>query len=444
MTLTLVPKFVRAHEVNSSIAGTKSLPWFFKLMYEFWGFCLHGSVSITEPGGFPLSGVNMPVGFTTGSLMLTGSTGYTSAGEQFFRSDTTDFTSGGNVIVGKHLVTWVPGSTSSDDSIYLITHVVNSSTIRVNTFTGATPYSASLIPYFNTRTGISFRVIDFASLINGLTFASGNYMIMNLSGASLVNSGQLTPQFKVALTNTTDTFALSWSPSGSWNGSVFTDEQPVYTKQWRNSTSTGQGNFTLIAADDFMIGHYCARGTDGWDSSGQGSGFHIEVPQRLYPQKFDPNPVTATVWGRNTLNTTSTTENYGGGWFMHVPPAPTNPFTRWTTLVRSPIGEYFFGSGATLFGSDGNYGSFVSGRWNMIFFNPYLSKFFVSDVLLCQTSVLNQFSLSRVRLRRFKATAPIIPNFQRLGASGEWIHTTGGVIWPWDNAIVPSLMPSGL
>lgn len=444
MTLTLTPKILRAHAVNTAIAGTKALPSFMKVFYEFWGFCMHGTADLVNPGGFVTSGVNMPSGFTTGSTMLTGTNGFTFVGEQFFHCPSIDFTSGSNAIVGAKLVTWIEGSTSNDDNIYSITQVINSSTIRVNTFTGATPYTGSLIPYFSTRSGINFRVIDMPTFVNGLTFASGNYMIINLSGAALVNAGQVTPQVKIALTSTTDTMAISWSPSGSWNGSSFTDEVPVTSRAWRNATNAGIGNFTIIAADDFVLGHFVPRGTTGWDTAGIGSGFHVEIPQRLYPQGSDPNPVAGMIWGRTAINTTQTTENYGGGWWMHLPTLPQGQFNLWTTLVRSPLGEYFQGNTNRQFGTTGQYGAFNTGRHNMIFFNPYQSKFFVSDVLLSNLGTFNQFSLSRVRLRRFKATSLIPPPFQRLGASGEWIHVSNGVIWPWDNAVIPSFNPSGL
>lgn len=445
MTLTLTPKFVRAHTVNAQIPGTKSLPWFFKLIYEFWGFCMHGSADQGTPGGFPSNGVNFPSGFQTGSLLLTGSDGYTHVGEQFFRSDTINFTSGGNAIVGKHIVAWVPGSTSTDDSIYEVVQVVNSGTIRVNTFTGATPYTGSLVPFFSERTGIKFRIIDFAAMVTATTFTSGQYLVMPLSGVSLVNAGQAIPYFKLALGGTTDTFVMSWSPSGSYDpvSGFFTDETPAYSKAWRNSTSVGNGNFTLWAADDFMIGHYDPFGTAGWDSSGLPSNFHIEIPQRLYPQGVDPNPVVGMNSGRLSLVTTNTTENYGGGWFMQTPQLPTSSYGRWTTLARSPVSDYFVGQTNSVFGSGNAYGTFVTGRHNNVVYNPYSSKFYVSDVLLCQPGIINQFSLARVRLRRFRVTALIPPRYARLGASGEWIHLYNGIVLPWDNGVIPNVFPSG-
>jgi hypothetical protein len=444
MTLTLTPKFVRAHAVNTPISGSKALPSFLKVFYEFWGFCMHGTSNLNTPGGF--ANVNMPAGFVSGTMM-TGTNGFTFVGEQFFHCPTIDFTSGNNAVVNHKLVTWIEGSTSTDDSIYQITQVINSSTIRVNTFTGATPYSASLVPYFSTRSGINFRIIDFPTLLNATTFASGNSMTINLSGAVLVNSGQVTPQVKMALTTTTltgDTMAISWSPSGSWNGSSFTDEVPVTARQWTNAATLGIGNYSIIAADDFVLAHFVPRGTTGWDTVGNGSGFHVEVPQRLYPQNNDPNPVAGMIWGRTAINTTQTTENYGGGWWMHLPILPQGQFNLWTTLVRSPVSDYFPGASNRQFGTAGNFGSFGTGRHNMIFFNPFQSKFFVSDVLLANLGTFNQFSLGRVRLRRFKATSLIPPSYQRLGASGEWIHVSNGVIWPWDNAVIPSFNPSGL
>ena len=444
MTLTLVPKIARALDV-SSISGTKSLPYFFKLFYEFWGFCVNGTSDLQIPGGFPVSGVNMPSGFTTGSMLMSGTGGFTFAGEQFFHCSTIDFTSGGNAVVGHKLVAWVPGSESNDDGIYTILQVVNSSTLRVNTLQGATPYSASLVPYFDTRTGINFRITDITTLVNSLTFVSGHSLVINLSGSTLVNAGQAVAQAKLAMGGTVTTFAMTWSPSGSWNGSSFTDETPVFSRAWTNSSNNGVGNFTFIAASDFVIGHFVPRGTTGWSSVGQGSGFHVEIPQRLYPQGVDPNPIAGMIWGTTYINTTQTTENYGGGWKMHTPVLPsTGTFGQYTTLVRSPVSEYFPGAASRQFGTTGQMGAFFSGRWNGIFFNPYLSKFYVSDVLLANLGTLGQYSLSRARIRRFRVTSQVPPQYTRMGSSGEWLHVINGVIWPWDNAVLPTFNPSGI
>ena len=664
----LTPKFIRAHNIPST-AGSKAFEWFFKLMYEFWGFCVNGGDDLKVPGGFaPLTGVSMPAGFESGSqvLIASGTDGFTQNGMPFFNSlDKFKFSGS---YVGKHLVTWKSGSTSTDDSIYEIIGWVNSGTIRVNILEGGTPYTGSLHPGFTDRTQINYRIIDFlaAANLSGYT-TSSDYLVLQFNGAPLVNPGQPLSQAKITKRLTgiqAPNVPIQLSPSGSWHGymldsgswssgsyssgsystgswssgsytsgswssgswtsgswtsgsytsgswtsgswtsgsyasgswtsgsyvhytgsfqffptsnvtfaglyteitggapnlaagAILTGEMlgfytpaaagvlsgnfylgdditPVVTgTAWftgsingglssffevtgtfvpvnildeeqflgtyifdPQGTFTPSGNFTpsgdfvptgtfnpegdfiptgtfvptgtfeptgtftpsgdfiptgtfnpggiftpegtfiptgsftpsgnllapgffdgtaeiiantnsfgwstigppvyitLIAATDFIICHYKAN---NW----VGSGFHIEIPQRLYPQHLDPAPIMAMNYGGYTPTQTDDDQHYAGGFYMHNPPDGTT--MRYNGYVRQ-----FFGDDETY-----SIGQGVNGRQNGAYFNTYQNKFLFVDAILGRPDIPGQYQLARVRFRRARFIAPIIPQFER-------------------------------
>lgn len=434
----LTPKFVKTHHISTSVNAVVALRWLHKLMYEFWGFCVNGTNSLTVPGGFaPLSGVIMPTGFESGSnvLLASGSDGQTVVGQPFFQASSINWTSGSGAYVGKHLVTWKSSSLSTDDSIYLITQIVNSSTIRVNVNNGGTAYTGSLKPAFDTRASINFRVVDFfsASFLSGYSL-NDDGMVMHLSAAYLINSGQVTPQFRTRIKTTGNnkpTIALTLSPSGTWtpasSSGFFVD--PTQEVSASSATGwgalTGSGYVTLIGAQDFLMCHW--RGD--WNTAA--SGFHVEVPQRLYPQGNDPSPLLAMVFGQQGLTTTSTTANYGGGITMHHPPDGTT--RSWRTMIRSPTGDQFH---SNVFTSNVP-NNLSNGRYNEMFFNVYTNKVMMFEMVLGLPSVTNQYSSLRAKVRRARWTAKSVPRLQRIGDSGEWFHAHNGILWPWDNSVLP-------
>ena len=53
-------------------------------------------------------------------------------------------------------------------------------------------------------------------------------------------------------------------------------------------------------------------------------------------------------------------------------------------------------------------------------------------------SVAGKFSLARARLRSTRFISDQV-QFLRFGdAPDRWIHAGGGVLWPWDHAVVPA------
>lgn len=429
---SLTPKFCRAHYVNESMTSTQALVWFMKLIYEFWGFCYQTPDSFTNPGGFPTGGVDMPAGFESGSLLMTGSSGYTNIGESIFSDLNADFTSGS--IKGKYIVTWKSGSTSNDDGVYLIKKVFGSSSILLDTNMGATPYTGSLIPLFTTRTDINYRVVDFASTATSISMTSGSGLVLELSGASLVNSLQLDPQVRIKFSeNAGDNIHVTFSPSGSWNGIDFGDDEFSGVDRAWSSSGTGNGHISLICADDFIIAHWKGQ----WNTAG--SGFHIEIPKRLYSQEYDPNPIIVANWGVDALGTSDSKTNYGGNAFrMHTPPV--DSVDVWRPLAITYQGNSYDG----IVHAETRSSGLNPGRYNNIAYNPVTDKFYVSDVVLAMLDNFNIWSMGRVRMRRWRLTTDLTPDFSRLGENGEWIKLNDGVMWPWDNAILPQpLLPDG-
>ena len=428
----LSTKFVRAHFISSSASGT-GLAWLFKLIYEFWGYSVNGGNSLTTPGGLAVSGVyQMPWTDSTG-LLASGSDGYTAVGMPFFNSSNpTAFSAS---YVNKWLVTWKSGSDSSDDGVYQITQWLNSSSLRVNVLHGGTPYTGTLHPSFTTRNSVNYRIVDFAvPAAMALTYNTSS-LILQFNGAPEVNPGQALSQVRLKAFNAQPGsaftspsaygMAFTVSPSGSWNGTTFVSESiPEYiqgssnSQYWFTTAHMQTAYVTLIGSQDFLIMHH-----KGGQSAA--SGFHIEIPQRLYPAGKDPNPIAIMAHGNASPTTTNTSLSYASGFAMHNP--PDNTFINYKGLSRR-----FFST------DDVNApGTQTNGRLNGAFYNTFQNKFLFMDVLLSQGFNNGQYQMARVRLRRVRVLPPIIPQFERVGNHGEWLHVQNGVLWPWDNALLP-------
>jgi hypothetical protein len=429
----LTAKFVKAHYIPSSndLGGIR---WLHKLIYEFWGFCVNGGNSLTQPGGFaPLSGVLMPHGFESGSAVLiaSGTDGQTTLGMPFFVAPSVNWTSGS--MVGRWLVTWQSSSKSTDDSIYPIIQVVNSSSIRIDVNAGGTPWPANMHPSLTTRTNINYRVVDFNAIpsLPGYT-TSVDGLVLNLPAAYLVNSGQVTPQCRTRINYTGGVtyLGLTVSPSGTWtplpgNTGQFTEATSEATSNngWILAFTTSNSYITLMGAQDFLICHH------KFGAGQPASIFHIEIPQRLYPQGIDPNPVVCLIASQYGILTGN--NGYGTGIVTFNP--PNNSWTAVWSRIRSLHASYFPN---TIYPSS-NPASLVNGRWNEAFFNVYKNKFMMSDIALSLPYTASQFFTLRMKLRRARWCAPIIPSLQRMGDYGEWINTQNGIIWPWDSSVMP-------
>ncbi len=418
----LTAKFIRAHAIPTLTTG-QGFAWFFRLLYEFWGFCVNGDVSLTTPGSAsfaPVSGVfGMPTAFATTGTLASGSDGFTTVGMPFFNSlSATAFSSS---YVNKHLVVWQSGSPSTDDSVYQITQWINSSSVRVNVLQGGTPYTGSLHPSFTTRSSINWRLVDFQAAA-GLTYASTSSLVLQLSDAGNVNPLQPSPHVRLRRATGPLQVGVTMSPSGSWglySGSYgFSDPTTELLPGGWFGGNESPAYVSVFAAGDFIIAHYKST------NDARSSGFHVEVPQRLYPQGTDPNPVTGMTWSSLVPSLLDASNHYGGGFYMHNPPDN-------TTLQ-------YFGASRRFDGLDtSTLANATNGPVNGAYYNTYQNKFLFSDVVLQNPTVQSQYQLARVRLRRVRVLPPIVPQFERVGNSGEWLHVVNGVMWPWDNSILP-------
>jgi hypothetical protein len=424
----LTAKFLRAHTMPSNPNG---YAWFARLLYEFWGFCVWGDNDLVNPGTSafpPVSGTQMPANFYTAPLLQSGSDGFTTVGEPFFN------TVGQNTFsaswVGKWLTLWQSGSTCTDDSIYQITQWINSSSVRLNVFQGGTPYTGSLHPSLTTRTNINYRLIDYAEAASA-GISDQDYMVLQFADAPLVNPGQALSQAKLRFSTTYNggnpIVAITMSPSGSWglnSGSYdFTDptselDHSSNSGGWGNIRGTCSGYISFFGAGDFIIVHMATSANYHSD------GFHIEIPQRLYPQGDDPNPIAMMEWGEDTPVADDSTQQYCGGFYMHNPPDGTT--------------MQYYGMMRGYDGSDQSSALGASnGRYNGRYFNTFTNQFLFTDCTLAQANTPGQYQMARVRIRRARFIAPIIPSYQRVGNNGEWLHIVNGIMWPWDNTLLP-------
>lgn len=426
---SLTPKFLRKLYVNQDVNQTQALIYYMKVMYEFWGFCRNTPGSLTVPTGFPTNGVNFPAGFESGSLIMSGSSAYTNLGDSYFYDDSADFSIDSNSIKGKHLVAWVSGSESTDDSIYQIKKVFNSGTLLVDTSTGGTPYSSSLRPLFTTRTNVNYRIVDIAETATTIAKLSGSGLVMSLPAASVINDLQESPQFRIGFTaDAGDEVEFSISPSGSWNGTDFgSNGKIINSLDYFDVSSAQRGYITLISADDFMFSNIHGS----WFTNvAKSSGFHIEIPQRLYTQEEDPNPIVVTFYGNQTLETSKTSISFGHlGYrmFNHI----TDTVDVWQPQCLSPTGPVFHG---TFFNNTGQLSGLRPGKWSGVGHDQHTDEFFVTDIILSYILDPSFFAAHRVRIRRLKLTSDLMPNYSRLGLNGEWIKLNNGILVPWDGS----------
>lgn len=510
-------------------SGGRGIAWRLKWIYEFWGFCVNGTSSTTVPGGFATNnGVVFPTDFTGGtSLMASGTDGYHPAvtgdqlsGECLFTSLSANFTV---AMVGKALVIWKPNSDSSEDSIYVITRVVNSNQLMININTGGTPNPSTKHPSMTLRTGVNYRVVDMEAAWQSLFAANnaaplGSFLVLNLDAAS-VNPGQGNAQgiSQIQLTHASRGFTndfgnflgVAFGGSGQWIGSPLnitaaTNTSPIsittavphgyvtgqtvsivggagnlimnqpWTITVTGSTtftlsgSTGNGTYTgggvvysgfpndgyqgvtsysffsgtsyisgqtcinMIADKTFLITHL--REQDLFQTNGRIT-LHLEVPERLYPQEADKHPLAILVEGFGSLNTSSSSSSYGGGWQMRTHSGDPTSIRNFRTLTKSLYADGVFPNSTGGLFNQGVFGQQISDY--RIGYNTVAGTVPMADGLLSQSGVANQFSFARARLRSVKFTGTHVPPHHRIGLNGEFIQLQNGICWPWDNTIQP-------
>lgn len=445
------PKFLRLHQVGYHPNGGYSNVFdlygrLLKATYEFWGFCVNGGTSLTGAQGFPSASFHSwNSDFENGtSLLLSGSDGSTMAGTPYFSSSVSNF----NDLTGsvsdfklsqKYLVTWKSGSTSTDDSIYKIKQVLSSGVLWVDTNTGATPWTGSQNPnkpVFTSRSDINYRVVDMQETIDSNTFVSGQFMVMQFDGAPEVNEGQSKSQIKFGIRNSSIAWQLS--PSGSWNGSSFTDGGIEYypstadgqnSGEWGGIGTTPEIGLTLIADRGFMF--FWLSGQHSPSAGSQPAAFiHVEIPERLYDKSVDPNPIAAMGAYSSNLTIQETNNAYGGGWYIHD---RNNTSRRHRIIIKSPTNDHF----GSMFESNRidtpiprSYGSF---------YDVFNDRIWFSEGLLYYGGHTDHFSLARCRLRSVRFVPKILSNNTLVGTDegNQWYHIFNSIMLPWDGAILP-------
>lgn len=427
-------KFLRSHYV-SFINNLSSYLYRFKITYEFWGFCVNGSNDLRNPGGFAATNpFNLPAGFESGSLYASGSDGITHLGEQFFSSSTGNFSENA---VGRHLICWKSGSSSTDDSIYRVTQFINSGVLRVNTFEGGTPYPpANNAPYFTERDNINFRLVDIDQTVTDIfSLPSGSYMVFEFQAANDVNEGQINPQIKMGNydNGSRREFRFHLSPSGSWNGTGFTDGQE-YTPDTGSSFgwafgSDAPGRIMMIADKCFMFHHGMGQtdaGGAGWHNDS--AGWVFEVPYRIYPREIDPYPLLAMAWGQG-MRTTDPNIGFAGPWMIGRDGIT---IRHYELLTRSPHGiswdNEVFGSNPSTVNADRKEATHDKER----------NEFLLSDFVLSRLSS-DEHTMARVRIRNMRMIPNCVPNDSLVGTTpgNQWWKCIDYLLFPWDGARLP-------
>lgn len=425
-------KFIKTLVASGSLSTTETGRFFVKLLYEFWGFCVNGTDSLTVPGGFAsVSGVLGPTNFESGSTVLwaTGRDGRTDFGTDIFHSDSVNFitlgtqNNGRDALIGKYLVTWKPDSDSTDDSVYPIIGYLDSNTIRVEVQVGGTRRLGNKA-FFRKRDGIHFRVVDILAATKLAGWTDGSGLVLQFNKASAVNPGQASSQVKVSLRNTQRNVGIIVSPSGSWTGTTFTDGAPEISANWFVQAGF-RNSWVLIGGRDALLVNTVPIDPGTARTS---SGLHVEIPKRLYADSVDPNPVAYNLWAQSTPSQLS--NNYTNMYMVGNDGVARN----YVTQVRSPWGLFVNTSVTPV--SGGLWQNFSqtlsSGRYVNFNFNPFTNKYITSDAVLgCAAG--GRYSLARVRMRRVRFTSN---NQQRGFRFGDidWVFLANGVLWPWDNS----------
>ncbi len=433
-------KFVRSLTIatNASFAT----PFHLKLLYEFWGYVVNGASTPTAPatGAFPSSNPNnFPTNSLEGtSVQATGTNGSTTAGSSIFTSAGASFTT---AMIGSVLVAWIPGSGSTDDSIYLITAVPSATTLQVVVANGGTPNVTTLQPTFTNRSSILYRVVNISGL-SALSFATTDYIIFQLTPASSSNpnASQATSQVQCIMNSVeggTTGLNMIGSPAGTWTGSAFTDAMAAVTTQtnvegYDNGTPT---NYTITGDLDgvWMI----FKGL-----SGNGMSFiYFEAPTRVgtYPTNTsDQNPLILATDGLCGI----ALQGGGAGTILsNIYMAGSDGVSRRHVMQAKSV----LGDGNQLNNLQPN--NIISGDGINDVRLAYASdrgSTFVSPIMVGQTLTSTNFTRCRAILKQLYSCSAVVPLLHRLGTNGQYLHLENGICIVWDNTIMPiPLIPFG-
>lgn len=518
----MADKFVRALNYDTGSTNNARISHPLKLIYEFWGYCVNGTSSLTSPGGFasitpmtvtttfqggattiaagsngaslpqatinvvsttgfPTSGVvwvytsagtqqvnytgltgttltgctggtgTLATGNTIGSssLMTYGNDGYTNATTVFRQDGYASFYSPSNRfhpnMVGQVIVTWKAGSNSSEDAIYMIQSYISPNELIIDVNHGGTPGSEvdGYRPTFTNRTNINYRVVDVTNA--ALSTSDGQYLVFQFD-PSAVNAGQANSQLKLNIASSNLSLTAQMSPGGTWNGSAFSDGtsliSPNYQQLITSTSTVGQFYINLWGDKDYLIYQSSWRGTTNGVSNG-GHHMHVEIPERMYTQAQDPNPITISLNGRNSsgaslyLTSNEYFRSYGGGFVMRC----ADGVIRNTYTVGRALGGAGNNSTNTG-GSTGGLPLYMNVPGNSLnnpfsAINPILGTILTTYGYLSYSGTPGQFSLARVKLRKVRFANIVMPMYTRISANGDFIITMQGICLPWDKTVLP-------
>src|SRR5574337_104199 len=372
---------------------------------------------------------------TSSSLITIGSDGYTNAttafrydGANSFFASSGPFTAG---MIGKIISIWIPGSGSSEDSVYKIIGFNSPSEIVIGVNTGGVPSEPDgYKPSFTNRSGINYRVTD-VNVAAGTT-ADGNYFVMQLNPVN-VNTGQANSQVQLLQATTNLVMNAVLSPGGTWTGSAFTDGTTTISPNYGNTlnSTSGTGKFAINMWGDIDYLIY----ENSWESNTYNHSVHLEIPKRIYTQTQDLNPICISLNGRNTVDnikitSNNTTSGWGGGFVMKCADGVTR---KYRTSVKALIGD---GNAANTISNVANppgntLTDFRAGA------NPMTGNILNSVAVLTLPGVAGQYSLGRVLLRKVRFTNTFMPTFYRFNSGNDFISLTQGVALPWDKTVLP-------
>lgn len=400
------------------------------------------TINVGSTTGFPTSGTFNIISTTgTQTVTYTGTTGTTFTG----CTGGTGTLATGNAVTATFLTGCAGGTgtlalnasvsinqPSTDDSIYRIVSVPSNTQLIIVPFTGGTTDISTLKNNLTSRGQLYYRVIDVVAA-SQLSVANGNYFVANMPGAPNINSGQSVSQFQFLLrgsANAFGVFGMAGSPTGSWNGAAFTgsgsnaplSERTTVTGSITGTTSVAPGFVTMIADTDFFFAHV----KDPTNSTSS-LYFMATIPQRLYTQTQDPN-LLAVLVGGNALNTSNGADSFCTSFGM----VGFDGTTRSHTLIsRNLVGDTANASVGTAYTVGFNLSTYLA-------FQTKSTQVMMTDALMACTTTIGQFSFARARMRPFKLASSVLPLNYLVGDNGEFIHLANGLLFPWDNAIMPN------
>ena len=412
-----------------------------KVLYEFWGYCINAPSSLDTPGA--MLAKTFPAGFENGDVVESGTDGVTqfSTPGYFFANSVT----WSSEHVGKYVVMWKPGEESPDDSIYRILTVINTDTVLVDAMGGGGTVHLGNRPTFSDRSRIYFRVVGIETVGTLAGWTNDMGMVLTFSGSSAVNTGQLPSQIRVFVDTVSGNqeVKLQASPSGSWNGSAFTDGSNIISplREWTDFEDSTVFLY-FAGSKDHIIS---VMGSEDADSTY--SGIHIEIPKRMYPQEIDPNPIVFMTYG-TTLTSWDDDGFTGGqayGTSLYSPGVDGTNQRAWPAhrmfvsniFEELSLNEPFWsnpGQAAEFaFQERSSGGIGYTGRYHEFEKNDVDRRVLSTDVV-CYDRLAARFTLGRFRLRKVRASHGNQPSGVRHGRN--WIHFRAGILLPWDNAII--------